>query len=136
MAFAGEKLLKMVDWKEREHEDVDTQEMNDPNFPEALRACGLLKFFLTLGMSAQPGLVRYLISLWDINQEIFFIGDQELQLTTSDIYFITRLSYKGELVNLYGSHSIRASISSLLVEHCLEALKSKSGKIEISTVAI
>ena len=44
--------LKMVDWKEREHEDVDTQEMNDPNFLEALRACGLLKFILTPGMRA------------------------------------------------------------------------------------
>lgn len=38
MAFAGEKLSKMVDSKEREHEDVDTQALNDPNFLEALRA--------------------------------------------------------------------------------------------------
>lgn len=52
MAFVGEKLPKMVDWKEREHKDVDTQEMNDPNFLEALRACELLKFFLTAGIWA------------------------------------------------------------------------------------
>jgi len=65
----------MVDWKEREHEDVDTQAMNDPNLLEALRACGLLKFFLTLGMWAQPELPWYLISFWDINREIFVIGD-------------------------------------------------------------
>lgn len=42
----------MVDWKEREHEDVDTQALNDPNFLEDLRVCGLLKFFLTPGMWA------------------------------------------------------------------------------------
>jgi len=47
----------MVDWKEREHEDVDTQAMNDPNCLEALRACRLLKFFLTVGMRAQPKLL-------------------------------------------------------------------------------
>ena len=65
----------MVNWKEREHEDVDTQEMNDPNSLEALRTCGLLKFFLTLGMRAQPKFLHYLISLWDINRDIFVIGD-------------------------------------------------------------
>jgi len=75
-----------------------------------------------------------LISLWDINQEIFVFGDQELELTTSDIYFIIRLSQRGELVNLYGSHPIGALIYSLLAAHCPKALKCKSGKIEISNV--
>ena len=134
MAFAREKLSKMVDWKEREHEDVDTKAMNDPTFQEALRACGLLKFFLTPGMRAQPELFQYLINLWDINREIFVIGDQELELKTSNIYFITGLSRRGEQVNLYGSCPIGASISSLLAEYCPKALKSKSGKIEISSV--
>lgn len=124
----------MVDWKEQEHEDVDTQAMNDPNFLEALRTCRILKFFLTLGMQAQPDLLRYLISLWDINQEIFVISDHELELTTLDIYFVTRLSHRGEPVNLYGSCPIGASISSLLAEHFHEGLKSKSGKIKISNV--
>ena len=124
----------MVDWKEREHEDVDTQALNDPNCLNTLRNCGLLKFFLTLGMRVQPELLRYLISLWDINREIFIIGDHELELETSDIYFITRLSQGGELVNLYGSRPIGASISMLLAKHFPEALKSKRGKIEIATV--
>lgn len=124
----------MVDWKEQEHEDVDTHAVNDQNCLEALRACGLLKFFLTPGMRAQPELLWYLISLWDINWEIFVIGDQELELETSDIYFIAGLSRSGELVNLYGSRPIGASISSLLAKHCPEALKSNSGKIGISTV--
>ena len=134
MAFTGEKLSKMVYWKERGHEDLNTQALNDPNFLEALRACGLLKFFLTPGMEAQPKLLRYLISLWDINREIFVIGNQELELTTSDIYFITGMSCRGEPVNLYGSRPIGSSIYSLLAKHCPEALKSKSGKIEISSV--
>ena len=134
MAFAREKSPKMVDWKEREHEDVDTQKMNDPNFLEDLRACMLLKFFLTPGMQAQPKLPRYLISLWDINHEIFFIGDQELELTTSAIYFFTGLYHRGEPMNLYGLRLIRANISSLLTKHHPKALKSNSGKIEISSV--
>jgi len=124
----------MIDWKECEHEDVDTQVLNDPNCLNTLRNCGLLKFFLTLGTWAQPDLLRYLISLWDINWEIFIIGDYELKLETSNIYFITGLSRRGEPVNLYGSQPIGASISMLLAKHCLEALKSKRGKIEIATV--
>jgi len=59
----------MVEWKEREHEDVDTQAMNDPNFLEAFRACKLPKLFLTLGMRSHPELLQYLISLWEINGE-------------------------------------------------------------------
>ena len=73
--FCRKESPKMVDWKEWEHEDVDTQAMNDLNFLKASRACGLLKFFLMLGMQAQPKLLLYLISLWDINREIFVIGD-------------------------------------------------------------
>ena len=66
--------------------------MNDLNFLEALRTCRILKLFLTPGMQAQSELLWYLISVWDINREIFVIGDQELELETSDMYFITRLS--------------------------------------------
>lgn len=87
----------MVGWKEWEHDDVNTQALNDPNSLEALRACGLLKFFLTLGMQAQPKLLQYLISLWDINQKMFVICDHELELETSDIYFIIALSLRGEV---------------------------------------
>lgn len=62
------------------------------------------------------------------------ICDQELELETSDIYFITGLSQRGDRVNLYGSRTIGASVTVLLAEHCLEALKSNSGKIEIMIV--
>lgn len=124
----------MVDWKEREHDNINTQTMVDPNCLNSLRNCGLLKFFLTLGLRAPPELLRYLISLWDVNQEFFMIRDQELELETSDIYFIIGLSQIGDPVNLYGSRPIGASVTMLLVEHYLEALKLKSDKIEIMTV--
>jgi len=58
MAFAREKSPKMVDWKEWEHENVETHAMSDPNCLEALRACVLLKFFLTPSMWAQSELLR------------------------------------------------------------------------------
>lgn len=85
-------------------------------------------------MRAQLELLWYLISLSDINREIFVIGDQELELETLDIYFIIGLYWRGEPINLYGPRPIGASISMLISEHCPEALKSKSGKIEIATI--
>ena len=82
----------MVDWKEHEHEDIDTETMVDPNCLNAIRNCGLLKFFLTPGLRAQPELLQYLISLWDVKREVFMIRDQELELETSQIYFIIGIS--------------------------------------------
>lgn len=120
----------MVDWKEHEHEDIDTQEIDDLDCLEALRNFGLLKLFLTPGIWAQPELLHYLISLWDINWEIFIIGDQELELATSDIYFITGISRRGEPVNLYGSRPIGESVTMPLSKN----IPSKSGKFEIMTV--
>ena len=113
---------------------MDTQALNYPNYLNALRDYGLLKFFLTPRMRVQPELLQHLISLWDINQEIFVIGDQQLDLETSDIYFITELSRRGEIVNLHEPRLIGTSISTFLTKNFPEALKSKSGKIEISIV--
>lgn len=70
----------MVDWKECEHENIDTQAMANPNCLDDLWNNGILKFFLSLGMWDQPEMLWYLISLWDMNREIFVIGDQELEL--------------------------------------------------------
>ena len=124
----------MVDWKEHEHDDIEPQEMAVPNCLDALRNCGLLKLFLTPGLRAQLELLQYLISLWDVNQEIFMISDQELELDTSNIYFVIGISRRGELVNLYRSRPIGASVTIHHTEHCPEAVKSKSGKIEIMMV--
>lgn len=108
--------------------------LEDLNCLDALRNCGLLKLFLTPGLRAQPELLQYLISLWDIGQEVFVIHDQELGLETSNIYFITGLSRRVEPVQLYGGRSIGASVNMLLAQHCLGARKSTNGKIDIMTI--
>ena len=64
----------MVIWKEREHETSDVQATNDPPTIEALRNCGLLKYFRVPGMKAHIWLLEYIISMWDPNQEHFVVG--------------------------------------------------------------
>ena len=53
----------MVIWKEREHETSDIQAANDPPTIEALRNCGLLKYFRVPGMKAHIRLLEYIFSM-------------------------------------------------------------------------
>lgn len=124
----------VIEWKECEHEGIDSLTLEDPNCLHALRNCGVLKFFFTTGLRAQPKLLQYLISLCEVGREVFVIHDQELELETSDIYFITELSRIGEPVQLYGGKHIRVNVNTPLAKHCLEALKSKSCKVDIITI--
>lgn len=43
---------KMLEWKEREHELNDQVALGDQETMDAQRNCGLLKFFMCLGMRA------------------------------------------------------------------------------------
>ena len=58
----------MVIWKEREHEVPNAQVVNDPTTIEALRNCGLLKYFWIPGMKEHVRLLEYIINMWDPNQ--------------------------------------------------------------------
>ena len=84
----------MVIWKEREHEIPDTQAANPPTV-EALRNCGLLKYFCVPGMKAHIRLLEYIINMWDPNQEHFVVEVQILSIEKEDIYFLTGLSMRG-----------------------------------------
>jgi hypothetical protein len=50
--------VRMLEWREREHEDEDYFIGNDPRTVNALQQCGLLKFFKIQGMSAQLRLLE------------------------------------------------------------------------------
>lgn len=83
---------KMLEWKEREHELNDQVALGDQDTMDALRNCGLLKFFRCPGMQAQPMLLERLVAMWDADSQVFMVEDQELTLEVEDIYFITGLS--------------------------------------------
>ena len=82
----------VIKWKEREHGEEDEMAMENKACMNALRNCGLKKFFLTPCLRAQPELLQYLVSIWDENEEVFKLWDQILALEVSDVYFITGLS--------------------------------------------
>ena len=53
-----------ITWREREHTAVDNEVMNDHEALDALRGCGLLKFFKLPNMKANTRLLEMLIDYW------------------------------------------------------------------------
>jgi hypothetical protein len=104
-----------VHWREREHEEVSEMVGEDPNSMAMLMQCGLLKFFLCPFMQAQPRLLNALIDSWHLDAEAFMLEGQSLVPTTENIYFLTSLSRRGELVNFrtfsLGPHNIAEMIA-------------------------
>ena len=61
----------VVVWKEREHDIIDASAIEDEGCMNALRDCGLKKFFLTSYMRAQPELLQFIIDAWDVDDQVF-----------------------------------------------------------------
>jgi hypothetical protein len=95
-------LAKMLEWRECEHEEDDIMYLNDMGIVNALRQCGVLKFFKVQGMRAQQRLLEYLVHMWDSKQQVVHVGVHVLSLDIEDIYFLIGLSRCGARVTLTG----------------------------------
>ena len=91
-----------ITWREREHLAVDNEVMGNDEALDALRGCGLLKFFKLPNMKANTRLLERLIDYWDVDEEAFVIDQMPHRIEVEDIYFITGLSRRGEVVHSRG----------------------------------
>ena len=89
-------------WREREHEEEDMIALHDPVTVNALRNCGLLKFFRISSMRQQITLLQYFLDAWDPINQVFQIRGKSIPLTAVDIYFLTGLSRWGAPISLSG----------------------------------
>ena len=76
--------------------------MNNPNAVDALRGCGLLKFFKMPNMKENTRLLEMLIHYWSIEDDSFMIDQMPLRIEVEDIYFIIGLFPKGRGSTLQG----------------------------------
>jgi hypothetical protein len=90
----------VIEWREREHEDIDSQVIEDLKAMESIQRCGLRNFFETSNIRAQKRLLQVLIIYWDPNADAFMLDGQPLKLEVEDMYFIIGLSRLGDIVNL------------------------------------
>ena len=61
----------VLEWREREHEDMDQEALQDAPMVNALRKSGLLKLFYTSPMRSNVCLLEFLINYWDHDLGMF-----------------------------------------------------------------
>jgi len=127
-------IAKMLEWREREHEDDEFMALNDPGTINALRQCGLLKKFKIQGMRAQLRLLEYLVHMWDIDQKVFHVGVCVLSLDIEDIYFLKGFSHHGAHVTLTGARGGGLSMSKYICRYCEPDAERRKGKVAIIVV--
>jgi hypothetical protein len=85
---------------ESEHEEVNAAVERDLGAQMALKRCGLYKFWPLKGMRAQVRFLQLLVDYWDPYSESFNLDGKPLRIEVRDIYFLTGLSRRGEVLNL------------------------------------
>ena len=126
----------VLEWRESEHGDVEDAVRADRMAQEALRRCGLYKFWCLGGLRAKPGLLQMLVDYWDPDSESFRLDGMSLTIEVEDIYFITGLSWRGETVNLHarGGPGHGLTIDEYIAVYCYP--KTKKVGIQVPTNAI
>jgi hypothetical protein len=107
----------VLEWREREHEKVDAIVDRDLVSQAALKICGLYNFWALKGMRSRVRLLEMLVGYWDPDSESFILDGQPLRIEVEDIYFLTRLSCRGKVVDLKS----RGAGSGMKVEEYIEA---------------
>ena len=82
----------VLEWREREHEDMDQESLQDSPMVNALQQSGLLKLFCTSPMRSNLRLLEFLINYWDHDLGMFDLQGEFLEITSEDVYFIYGLS--------------------------------------------
>ena len=82
----------VLEWREREHENMDQEALQSVPTIHALCTSGLLKFFCTSPMWANVRILEFMVNYWDHDLGMFNLQGETLELTVEDIYFITGLS--------------------------------------------
>ena len=89
----------------------------------SLRNGGLLKIFMCPGLRAQPLLLQQMVAMWEPDSQRFLVGDQLLDIEVDDIYFLTRLSHRGEMVE-FGSHGGGGEpVESYIMDLCADGIR-------------
>jgi hypothetical protein len=70
----------VLEWREREHEEVDAAVERDLGAQLTLKICGLYKFWGLKGMRDQVRLLQMLVKFWDPDTEVFNLDGKPLRI--------------------------------------------------------
>jgi hypothetical protein len=83
----------VIEWRERELEEIDAVVGRDARAQQYLKRCGIYKFLALKGMRAQVRLLQLLGNYWDSETESFNLDGKPLRIEVDDIHFIIGLSH-------------------------------------------
>jgi hypothetical protein len=125
----------VLEWREREHEEVDVAVERDPGAQMALKYVWLYKFWALKGMRAQVRLLQLLMDYWDPDSESFNLDGQPLRIEVEDIYFLTGLSRRGEVVNLKAQGAGSGmKIEEYIATHCIAGTEKVGSQLPIRAI--
>ena len=102
---------------------------------QALRACGLYRFWCLGGLRVKPRLLQMLVDYWDLDSESFQIDGMSLSIEVKDIYFITGLSRQGEVVNLHSRRpGVGLTIDEYISVYCYPDIEKVGNQIPTNSI--
>jgi hypothetical protein len=125
----------VLEWRERENKEVDVVVKRDLRAQMAFKICGLYKFLSLKGMRTQVRFLEFLVDYWDPNSESFNFDGKPLRIEVEDIYFLTGLLCRGEVVNLKsrGDGSGR-KIKEYIDSHCVAGTPKVGSQLPIRVI--
>ena len=124
----------MIPLNKLDSEVNDQAALGDRAIIVSLRNCGLLKFFMCLGLRVQPLLLQQMVAMWEPDSQQFLVGDQYLEIEVNDIYFLTGLSYRGEMVDFGGRGGGGEPVESYIIDLCAKGTHRQGGKHPIQHI--
>ena len=125
----------VLEWREREHEEVDVVVERDIGDQMALKICKLYKFWALKGMRAQVILLQFLLDYWDTDSERFNLDGKPLRIEFEDIYFLTTLSRRDEVVNLKAmGDGSSMKIEKYIDTYCIARTKKVGSQLPIQVI--
>jgi hypothetical protein len=79
-------------------------------------------------------LLEYIISLWDVAEQGFWIGMQLLTIELEDVYFLTGLSKRGVPIAFSGQRALPEQVGVYLARHCVPGERLVGGRIPIKDI--
>lgn len=86
------------------------------------------------GIRAQPLLLQRMVAMWDVDSQLFMVGDQTLEIEVHDIYFLTGLSHWGESIYFGGRADSKELVDSYVSDLCASGTRKQGGKLPIQHV--
>jgi hypothetical protein len=101
-----------------------------------LKRCGLYKFWALKGMRAQVRLLEMLVGYWDPDSERFILDGKPLRIEVEDIYFLTVLSRRGEVVHLKSRRAGSGmNIEDYINAHCIAGTSKVGIQVPIRAIS-